>query len=660
MMILGLLLAFSLIPEHPQQYYYELHPEFTEATIRLSASAHAMGADRILHNPDLVLNNCETGVYPGHAFDHFDFTEWNASQPELRYIFVYTVETLEGRALDREVVRASVRFAPGSVSISGDETEHRFTEDEIRASGALDRFFATLVAPDEPVELEKPRTGDFVLRLYWQELETTLKAWPATVRMSTETRFYSDEHEHLLAAAYCAAGDPPRVSSAPAQARLGEAARILEGLLGEVLPPKQRIERVRAYLDNVPNDRAAWSMLLSGYVDLDRYDLAHATAQQMKPFFEAGVRQRIAHRYRQQVAELLARRETFTRDPAVRIDFITPTTEGVITKNNLLRFAIDGNRAAPIRIECTLDGEVFADFETPPSEVPFTCDRERGTATLEVRAWFYDGTCARASIQPRIIRVDMETRLYATRLRASVTDGNKLLTDLSEDDFRVRFKGEEVPLVRFARERRPLYVAIVLDSSESMRGKKMNRCLSAMSTFLDNLGAEDRAALIVVDNKVLRAHRFTGDFDALRAAGYSLDPRYKTALYDGLYVAGVDLRDVPGIPVIIAVSDGGDTYSVTGERTLADRLVDSEVMVYSIAIGNNIQALADLSRATGSIYTNINWKKNLDKTMARIYEELESFYALEVHTETKPEPGDLDIALRDRRGVVRTRALSAP
>ena len=86
---------------------------------------------------------------------------------------------------------------------------------------------------------------------------------------------------------------------------------------------------------------------------------------------------------------------------------------------------------------------------------------------------------------------------------ATVSDGQRPLRLRSrQEDFRVYEDGEPRPITQFTAERVPVSLGIVLDTSGSMAGEKMQAAKQALKRFLfDLLGDEDEVFLYRFDNR---------------------------------------------------------------------------------------------------------------------------------------------------------------
>ncbi len=137
-------------------------------------------------------------------------------------------------------------------------------------------------------------------------------------------------------------------------------------------------------------------------------------------------------------------------------------------------------------------------------------------------------------------------------------------------------------------------VALVLDSSSSMTGAKLDAATAAVGTFLDLLDlapGADAAALVTFDDAPRVIHDLSSDPASLRTALAIIDTRPGTRIDRGLAAAIDLLRAVPSStrrkPMVVLLSDGrqDDPAPVIteGERARA-----AGIDVYTIGLGDDV------------------------------------------------------------------------
>jgi Ca-activated chloride channel family protein len=247
----------------------------------------------------------------------------------------------------------------------------------------------------------------------------------------------------------------------------------------------------------------------------------------------------------------------------------------------------------------------------------------------------YAATAVLAQEQP-IFKSSVRTvPIYAT----VVDSGGRLVPDLERGDFSILDNGKPVDLSLFSNESQPFTAVVMLDTSASMTAnlKLLNR---AAEQFLLRLLPVDKAQVGAFNDKIQLSGTFTNNRDELIGALNDLYFGNPTRLNDGI-AAGLDaLQGIDGRRVVIVFTDGEDTSSRLGFKTVMERARDEEVMVYSIGLEseyfNGVRVvrsrpsrdLRKISDETGGGYFELVKTADLAPTFSRVAQELRSQYLI--------------------------------
>jgi len=225
--------------------------------------------------------------------------------------------------------------------------------------------------------------------------------------------------------------------------------------------------------------------------------------------------------------------------------------------------------------------------------------------------------------------------IYAT----VVDPSGRLVPDLEQADFTILDNGKPADVSLFSNESQPFTAVVMLDTSASMTAnlKLLNR---AAEQFLLRLLPVDRAQVGAFNDKIQLSGTFTNNRDELIGA---LDDLYfgnPTRLNDGI-AAGLDaLQGIDGRRVVLVFTDGEDTSSRLGFKTVLERARDEEVMVYSIGLESEYfngmrvvksrpsRDLRKISDETGGGYFELLKTAELAPTFSRVAQELRSQYLI--------------------------------
>jgi Ca-activated chloride channel homolog len=224
-----------------------------------------------------------------------------------------------------------------------------------------------------------------------------------------------------------------------------------------------------------------------------------------------------------------------------------------------------------------------------------------------------------------------DTRVVA--IASTVTDRDqRLVLNLTEDDFEILDNRRPQPLTFFDRARLPIRVVVLLDTSSSMSGS-LPLLRDAAREFVGRLMPGDACRVGAFNDTVQLGRTFTSDRDALAADIAELESGDATRLYDALGASLDALENGDGRRVILVFTDGADTDSDTSLRTIVRRARESGVMIYSVglerdrrhAVDEGLKKLAD---QTGGGYFALTKTTDIAVTFARVADELHSQYLL--------------------------------
>jgi len=225
-------------------------------------------------------------------------------------------------------------------------------------------------------------------------------------------------------------------------------------------------------------------------------------------------------------------------------------------------------------------------------------------------------------------------------LFATVTDAqNRLVPELTKDDFTVLDNDKPQELLVFQSENQPITVVVMLDTSGSMTGS-IALLKAAAEQFVTRLLPDDKAAVGAFNDKIELSASFSNDRDGLITEIRDLDFGNGTRLYDAINESLNQLHGIDGRRVVLVFTDGDDTSSKVGRGTVMDRARAEEVMIYAIGLQSEYfdgarvvrtkpdSGLRRLADETGGGYFELKQTSDLGPTFTRVAQELHSQYVL--------------------------------
>lgn len=182
--------------------------------------------------------------------------------------------------------------------------------------------------------------------------------------------------------------------------------------------------------------------------------------------------------------------------------------------------------------------------------------------------------------------------------------------------------------------KKPSLVAVVVDSSGSMKGEKIIAVQNTLNNYIKNLGSRDRVALIDFDSEIREPTLVDGT-----AQGRNLGVQFinglqadgGTKLYDAALFARNWLQKNPqanAINAVLILTDGEDSGSNISLRDLRQELQksgfdsDDRIAFFTIGYGDdrsfNPQALEEIAESNGGYY-----KKGDVATISQVMADLQ-------------------------------------
>ena len=179
------------------------------------------------------------------------------------------------------------------------------------------------------------------------------------------------------------------------------------------------------------------------------------------------------------------------------------------------------------------------------------------------------------------------TGVELVNVNATVSDQTgRFVSGLTVQDFRVYDDDQPQTVTHFSAERVPVSLGILLDTSGSMEGEKIEAARAALNRFLSLLtDPQDEVFLYRFDNRPQLIQGWTYDKHGAGEALWRVQPHGSTAMYDAIEEAMYLLQQAHNRKrALVIISDGNDTNSRTDVFTIKQMIRESEVLVYAVGI----------------------------------------------------------------------------
>ena len=216
------------------------------------------------------------------------------------------------------------------------------------------------------------------------------------------------------------------------------------------------------------------------------------------------------------------------------------------------------------------------------------------------------------------------------------------IKDLSISDLSVSEDGKQVDLTSLdSVEDQPIYITLVIDTSGSMGGEKIEAAREAAKKFIEGLNPDDKLAIITFNSDLTQQLDFTTDHPAAADQVELINAvnNSGTCLYDALNQAIEKTSSLPiGRRAVIVLTDGKDELPGGGAcstLTLDDVINlasedNTRVPIYSIGLGNSIDenGLKRMAMLTGGRFIPTANSQQLEASFSRLLDQLQSEYVL--------------------------------
>ena len=350
---------------------------------------------------------------------------------------------------------------------------------------------------------------------------------------------------------------------------------------------------------------------------------------------------------------LAAQGETAPDPARLAVRIVSPRDGGFVSGTTPIEAEIDVPPGMALsQVDFEVDGRVIATLVSPPWRVVQDFGREYQAHLIRVKAYTRDGEEAFAEATTRPFVVHDESSIELVNVFTTVQDNRgRYIMDLEREDFVLLEDGRLQEISYFSRDRLPLAVAIVLDTSLSMEGSSLDEARKAAIHFLRTLQPEDQVGVIEFNDDVRLVHPLDFDREGVEKTINGLQARGGTALYDAVARTArllAEVEDADRRRAIILLSDGRDEAAtgltpgslLTFEEALAEA-IHANVILYAIGLGRDLgerldfygrlslqEVLSTLARETGGRAFQTRKAERLKKVYGDVETELRHHYSL--------------------------------
>jgi VWFA-related protein len=288
--------------------------------------------------------------------------------------------------------------------------------------------------------------------------------------------------------------------------------------------------------------------------------------------------------------------------PQIRL--VHPENGAYLSGRTLLEAELSAAPADPFtQMQFLVNGKIIAQLKGPPWQAWYDFGEQIEAHFIQARGTTAAGTMVQAEATTRRLVIHQATGIDLVNVFATVQDrGGRFVMNLKREDFMLMEDGRPQTVSYFSRDRLPLAIEIIIDTSLSMEGRNLVEAREAAVGFLNALESVDLAGVMAFSDEARQLHDLSTDRPAAATAIQMTRAGGGTALYDAVAEACRRLAEVEDERrrAIILLSDGRDEAAsgltpgslLTFEETLAE-VVQSNVILYAIGLGRDLTSDLD-------------------------------------------------------------------
>lgn len=361
---------------------------------------------------------------------------------------------------------------------------------------------------------------------------------------------------------------------------------------------------------------------------------------------------------------------------AIQVRITSPEPGQPVFGATELAAQVAGNESVS-RVEFFVGGRSVGSVATPPYKLTWNAGDQNVAREFRVVAYGASGSSASDALKTEPVQIDERIDLELQQLYATVLRDRQRVLNLDPSDFRVFDNGQEQELVAFDRGELPLSAILLLDSSESMRGERIEAALQGARAFVAGMRPEDRASVMLFSDRLMASTPLTGDKAELNRVLEKVEASGGSAVNDYLFAGLKILESHQGRRVVVLLSDGADVHSVLPMSEVLREARVSQALIYWIALDDgskrksftsawrnwqaNDREFDQLEKAvdeSGGRIVRTSKTEDLATAFHGILEELREQYALSYYSTTNKNDGrwhKVEVRVRASGVRVRTR-----
>lgn len=234
---------------------------------------------------------------------------------------------------------------------------------------------------------------------------------------------------------------------------------------------------------------------------------------------------------------------------------------------------------------------------------------------------------------------------------ATVTQGNRLVPNLTAADFLLTEDGTAVTIDRLDNQEVPLNIVLLVDTSESVLSS-LKTIQDAAIAFLNSLHLQDRVTLIFFNSEIVAFRQLNDDRAPIVREIRNARARGMTKLYDAMILGMQQLEGKQGRKAVVCFTDGQDTSGTSSRVAVLNAAARYGYPIYAIAAGAGLELstlkiiLREFAEVNSGRALFIQDMGKLRNAFEEVAAELRSAYVIRYYTGVPPDGRWHDLSIR--------------
>ena len=252
---------------------------------------------------------------------------------------------------------------------------------------------------------------------------------------------------------------------------------------------------------------------------------------------------------------------------------------------------------------------------------------------------------AALALQPPTFRTGVEV----VNVDVSVTRADAPVSGLTADDFVVTDNGVRQHIDSMTAARAPLSVTLVLDTSGSVAGQRLDALIGASEQVVNQLRTDDYVSLITFSSVVARRVALTAHFASVRSALHAVTAAGDTSLRDALFLALHTTSHEATRPLLLIFTDGAVRSSFLSVDEVLESVRHANVVIHAVSFGSH-PFLAHATHEAGGRIWSASSNRDLQTLFSRAIRDMRDRYVLTYTPSGVSRPGWHALSVKLARG----------